>query len=147
MKVKRILAYTTALLALGALAAGCHRHHGPPMSESQVDRMLEHIDDRFDDLEPTAAQRQQYQEVRRQIETDMRNGLTQRRTLMESVRRDLAANNPDVHAIAERVKAHMQERQSAMQSAPDRFVAVYDILNAEQKAKVIEELREHLERF
>ena len=147
MKVERILAYTTALLVLGALSVGCHRHHGPPRSDRHVDRMLEHIDDRFDDLEPTAAQRQQYQEIRQQIEADMRNGLAQRQALMESVRRDLAGNNPDVHAIADRVKAHMRERQSAMLNAPDRIVAVYDILTAEQKAKVVEELREHLERF
>lgn len=138
----RIFTILSIVAVSAILFSSCRHHHRP-----DAEHALGHLDDYMEDLELNAGQQQKYQEIRSRIKEDMIAGKSHRDALMAEIDGEFQKAEPDVRALATKIKSQMESHESIFKTAPDYFVEIYEILEPNQKAKVNEDVRDHIKWF
>ncbi|THB67852.1 MAG: periplasmic heavy metal sensor [Desulfovibrio sp.] len=127
----------TALLAgpFGHCSFGDREHHG--------EFMLEMLDFKIHKLDLSEEQQAQYQQIRARIEADVEQGRRLHEELHAEIEAVLDSDNPDLHAVAESVKIRLDNIPVMATKYIDYLLEIYDILDAEQQAKVLAEIQDH----
>jgi Spy/CpxP family protein refolding chaperone len=140
-----------ALLVGGGLFSSCgpHRFCGkgfhPPFHGKEFSRcVLERIDKKVEKLGLSEAQQQQYAEIRKKVEADFVEMSEKRKELLEEVRTEINREKPDMNKVAGLFKDRLKEMPKRVETHIDHFLAFYNILDENQKARLLEKIRKRI---
>jgi len=106
--------------------------------------ILARIDSRVEDLDLTATQMEEYGEIRQGVKGKFVFAMGKRREFFRELRDEINEDNPDINALAGRIKLHLGKMEDFMSGNLDLLMEFYNILDEDQKARVIEKMREKM---
>ena len=138
MKSKRLVISIGVGMLATAVIAACglfgsrepepffHRGLGPRFQGKDFSRqVLTRLDDHVKTLNLNEAQKRKYGELRAQIEADMAAMKERRKVFLESVRKEIDRENPDLDAVASRIKERLDEVPRRIGAHLDAFLEFY----------------------
>ena len=108
--------------------------------------ILWRLDKRVEELDLSEAQKGKYEETKGKIETQLNDGMDDRKRLVEELQIEINKENPDVKVLAESVKKRIKRIAAFMEGNLDLFVEFYENLDEEQKDRIMATIREKMER-
>ena len=108
--------------------------------------ILWRLDKRVEELDLSEAQKGKYEEIKGKIETQLNEGMDDRKRLMKELQIEINKENPDVKVLAESIKKRIKRISAFMEGNLDLFVEFYENLDEEQKDRIIATIREKMER-
>ncbi len=141
----------TACGPWGGSHAGFHpRFHGkgfhPGFHKKDFSEfLLWRLDKRAEELDLSKEQKERYNEIRSSIETHLREGLEDRKRLIEEFHNEISKEDPDVRLLTESIKKKIKEISSFMDENLDLFVEFYEALDDTQKDRIIDTIRDRME--
>jgi len=155
MSKKRIVFLSVALLGAFFISVagivGCHR---PPMlcgggchGEAFPKHVLEKVDEKVDELDLTAAQKERYQEIRAQVESELSDIAKNRQAFFQEIKTEMDKDSPDLNIVADLLKTHSRRFPERLTFFVDQFMDFYGTLDVEQKQKIIDHLKSKLKKF
>lgn len=135
------LAGLVAMIALGGCDRdwGCRRH--------MPEHFLKRIDREVKELKLTPSQQTKYADIRTRLEADMRTHMDGMKQLHSEIEKGLAAERPDMNAMAAQLKKRFAEEGDPRQRLTDYFVEFYSILDEHQQKLVRDHLLQRLACF
>ncbi len=138
MKLRRTL-YVLLVLALTAVfVSGCHPRR---FADDFPQSMLEHIDEHVEDLQLTAEQDGQYQNIRTRLEADLIKQKAKHEAFRNSMKGIIAEENNGVKEITARLRTEANDLPEMASLYLDYIDEFYDILDDQQKALIMDEIR------
>ena len=108
--------------------------------------ILWRLDKRVEELDLSEAQKGKYEEIKGKIETQLKEGMDDRKRLMEELQTEINKENPDSKVLAESIKKRIKRISAFMKGNLDLFVEFYENLDEEQKDRIMATIREKMER-
>jgi len=108
--------------------------------------ILWRLDKKVKDLELSDTQKEKYEELKGKIETQLREGMADRKRIIEEFHTEVNKEDPDVKALAESIKKRIKSFSGLVEGNLDLFIDFYENLDDEQKEKIINGIREKMER-
>ena len=108
--------------------------------------ILWRLDKRVEELDLSEAQKGKYEEIKGKIETQLKEGMDDRKRLMEELQTEINKENPDLKVLAESIKKRIKRISVFMKGNLDLFVEFYENLDEEQKDRIMATIREKMER-
>lgn len=109
--------------------------------------ILARIDSRVEDLDLSETQMEEYRGIRQRVKDKFVFAMEKRRGFFRELHDEINADNPDMNALAGRIKLHLGKMQDFMAGNLDLFVEFYNILDEEQKAMLLENARKKMSRL
>ena len=106
--------------------------------------ILARIDSRVEDLDLSETQMEEYGEIRQRVKGKFVFAMEKRREFFRELRDEVNEDNPDMNALADRIKLHLGKMEDFMSGNLDLLMEFYNILDEDQKARVIEKMREKM---
>ena len=106
--------------------------------------ILARIDSRVEDLDLSETQIEEYGEIRQKVKGKFVFAMEKRREFFRELRDEINEDNPDMDALAGRIKLHLGKMEDFMSGNLDLLMEFYNILDEDQKARVIEKMREKM---
>ncbi|MEA3305725.1 MAG: hypothetical protein U9R52_02810 [Candidatus Omnitrophota bacterium] len=106
--------------------------------------ILARIDSRVEDLDLSETQREEYRGIRQRVKGKFVFAMEKRREFFKELRDEINADNPDMNALAGRIKLHLGKMEDFMSGNLDLLMEFYNILDEDQKARVIEKMRDKM---
>ena len=107
--------------------------------------ILARIDSRVEDLDLSEDQMEEYGEIRQRVKGKFVFAMEKRREFFRELRDEVNEDNPDMNALAGRIKLHLGKMEDFMSGNLDLLMEFYNILDEDQKARVIEKMRDKME--
>jgi hypothetical protein len=143
MKTRRII-YSLMVLALVAIfASGCHPRR---FSDDFPQSMLEHIDDYVEDLQLTADQEDQYQNIRARLEADLIKQKAVHKNFKTSMQATINQESNGVKEITAQLRTKVKDLPDIATLYLDYIDEFYDILDDQQKTMIMDEVRTNANR-
>lgn len=108
--------------------------------------ILWRLDKRVEELDLSEAQKGKYEEIKGKIETQLKDGMDDRKRLMEELQTEINKENPDLKVLAESIKKRIKRISAFMKGNLDLFVEFYENLDEEQKDRIMATIRKKMER-
>jgi len=99
-----------------------------------------------EELDLSVPQKGKYEEIKGKIETQLKEGMDDRKRLMEELQTEINKENPDLKVLAESIKKRIKRISAFMKGNLDLFVEFYENLDEEQKDRIMATIREKMER-
>ena len=109
--------------------------------------ILARIDSRVEDLDLSEAQIEEYGGIRQRVKGKFVFAMEKRREFFRELRDEINEDNPDMDALAGRIKLHFGKMEDFMSGNLDLFVDFYNILDEDQKAMLLENARKKMSRL
>jgi Spy/CpxP family protein refolding chaperone len=109
------------------------------------DFILWRLDKKMEDLNLTDVQKEKFEKIKGKIEAQLKAGIDDRKRVIEEFHTEINKENPDVKALAEKVKKKMEEISEFMDENLDLIVEFYETLDDTQKNKILDSIRERME--
>jgi len=109
--------------------------------------ILARIDSRVEDLNLSETQMEEYGEIRQGVKGRFALAMEKRREFFRELRDEINVDNPDMDALAGRIKLHLGKMEDFMSGNLDLFVDFYNILDEDQKAILLENARKKMSRL
>ena len=106
--------------------------------------ILARIDSRVEDLNLSETQMEEYGEIQQGVKGRFALAMEKRREFFRELRDEINVDNPDMDALAGRIKLHLGKMEDFMSDNLDLFVEFYNILDEDQKAKLLENARKKM---
>lgn len=132
MKLKKVMSAAVIGSALIFVAAAC----GDRDPNKTANHVVEHMDDKAEDLELNAAQQAKYTAFRSDVEAAVRQGISERQAYKTFMRSEFKKDDTDMAAVTARVKSHTASRQASLDKSMTSFNEFYATLDAEQQKEV-----------
>ena len=107
--------------------------------------ILARIDSRVEDLDLSEDQMAEYRGVRQKAKDKFVFAMEKRKEFFRELRDEVNEDNPDMNALAGRIKLHLGKMEDFMSNNLDLLMEFYNILDEDQKARVIEKMRDKME--
>ncbi len=107
--------------------------------------ILARIDSRVEDLDLSETQMEEYRGIRQKVKDKIVFAMEKRREFFRELRDEVNEDNPDINALAGRIKLHLGKMEDFMSNNLDLLMEFYNILDEDQKARVIEKMRDKME--
>ena len=143
MSKKYLMIGGVAIITSLASCGGFMHHH---CSANRVNHIMEHIDDKVEDLDLTAEQQVKYNGIREKMVVELQKSHQKRMTLMKKANSELKKEAPDVNMLIADARTMAKDMPADINAKIDLFSEFYAILNDRQKKELQEEVREKLER-
>jgi len=108
--------------------------------------ILWRLDKRVEELDLSETQKGKYEEIKGKIETQLNEGMDDRKRLMEELQVEINKENPDLKILTESIKKRIKRISAFMEGNLDLFVDFYKNLDEEQKDRIMATIREKMER-
>ena len=108
------------------------------------DFILWRLEKKMEDLNLTDLQKEKFEEIKGKIETQLKAGMDDRKRMIEEFHTEINKEDPDVKALAEKVKKKMEEISGFMDENLDLIVEFYETLDDTQKNKILDSIRERM---
>lgn len=141
--ISAIVILAALLTVKSAIAFGPRGFHGGGGHEF----ILEHIDDRVEDLDLNDEQMSQYQVLRAKVKANLETARAKRMELFEKVAVEMKKPNPDMEAVSTVVKQGFADLPDMMSANLDLFVEFYNILDEEQQEEILKKFRKKIDRM
>ena len=106
--------------------------------------ILARVDSRVEDLDLSETQIEEYGEIRQKVKGKFVFAMEKRREFFRELRDEINEDNPNMDALAGRIKLHLGKMEDFMSGNLDLLMEFYNILDEDQKARVIEKMREKM---
>jgi len=106
--------------------------------------ILARIDSRVEDLGLSETQMEEYRGIRQRVKDKFVFAMEKRREFFRELRDEVNEDNPDMNALAGRIKLHLGKTEDFMSGNLDLFVDFYNILDEDQKAMLLENARKKM---
>ena len=106
--------------------------------------ILARIDSRVEDLDLSETQIEEYGGIRQKVKDKFVFAMEKRREFFRELHDEVNEDNPDMNALAGRIKLHLGKMEDFMSGNLDLLMEFYNILDEDQKARVIEKMREKM---
>ena len=145
MKTSKGLFMVIATLLVIGLLSGCgpHRFHEGGFAE----HALSHMDDWAQGLNLNGVQEAKYQEIRSKMETSLTEQAEKRRLVFSRLRTEINSQNPDANRIAGVLKDRIDELSALLEQNLDLIVEFYNVLDADQQARIMETIQKRFNRM
>ena len=155
-----LIVSVTAVAALGAIVTcgpngawgtgfhpGFHRtgFHPGPHGEDVADFILWKMDRHVKELGLNETQNQEYEKTKGEIKTCVAEAMERHREFHHVLSDEMSKENPDLNALANLVKDHLNQIPDVLSKHIDLFVEFYNTLDRDQKAQVIEMFRSRMD--
>lgn len=120
---------------------GVHSGFG---GEDFLEFTLWRMDRRAKALGLSDVQKKKYDEIRARIESQFREGIDDRKNMIEKFHTEMNKDNPDIAALADSVKKKVKVISEFMEENVDLFVGFYNTLDDNQKRQVIDAIRDRM---
>jgi hypothetical protein len=117
---------------------GCHPG---PHGEDIADFVLWKMDRHVKELNLNDIQKKGYERSKEEIRAGIADAIERKKGFHRIVHEEMDKENPDVNALAGLMKERAQNIPDMVSKPIDLFVDFYNLLDANQKAKVIEMFR------
>jgi Spy/CpxP family protein refolding chaperone len=112
-------------------------HHGEDMADFIIWKMDRHVKE----LNLNQAQSQEYEKLKGEVKAGIAEAMERRREFRGMMRSEMEKENPDLNALANRVKERVNNIPDMVSKHIDLFLRFYNMLDEGQKAQVIEMIR------
>lgn len=119
-------------------------HHGLH-DRDLADFFLWRMDRRVKELGLSAAQQEKYHDIRSIIETHITQGMEDRKRTLETLRREILDENPDIRLITGTLKERLEEMTGSIEETLDLVAEFYESLDDAQRDKILAEVRERMD--
>lgn len=138
---------TVASLATGSYAiSGFKNQFGFSGKGMIKERVLSKMDYTVQELKLTPAQQNEYAAIRDRMSTDMDNMREKHVATRDAMRAQVDSGNPDIKAMAEKMKKEVALMSGFATAQIDHLVEVYDILDASQQKEFAAMLKEKMDK-
>ncbi len=144
MNPKRIFILTAIIAAVLAFASGCHRH--PWSDDSLSERVIDHLDDHADDLDLSAEQTTQYDDVKVRLTADLNNTQQDHKTFKLKLKEMLDSEDADIKEMTAEIRLKLNEIPGSLSVYFDYADELWAILDDTQKESVMTEMRDKSDR-
>ncbi len=110
------------------------------------ERILSRIDYTVQELQLSPAQHTKYSAIRETMSTRMDAMGDRHDAVRDAIQTEMAKADPDIKGMADTVKQEITAMSGAVTTQIDSMVAVYDILDADQKKVFAAKLKDHMDR-
>ena len=107
--------------------------------------ILWRLDKKVVELDLTDAQKEKYEVIKGNIQTQLEEGMADRKRMIEEFHAEINKEDPDVKALAETIKRKIEGISGFMEENLDLFVEFYEALDDAQKDRVIDAIRDRME--
>ncbi len=107
-----------------------------------LDFALWRMDRRAKALGLSEVQKEKYDEIRASIENHLREGMDDRKNMIDKFHTEMNKENPDIAALADSAKKKIKASSEFMEENVDLFVGFYNTLDDNQKRQVIDAVRD-----
>ena len=145
MKKYKSLFMVIAMALVIGLLSGCgpHRFH----EGGFADHALSHMDDCVQTLNLNSAQEAKYQEIRLKMKTSLTEQAEKRKLVFSKLRTEINSEYPDADRIANVLEERIDELSALLEQNLDLIVEFYNILDADQQARVMETIQKRFNRI
>lgn len=109
------------------------------------DHVLSRMDSRVETLNLNDSQKVKYGEIRAKVEKRLIDGMEDRKTLRQKIRKELSKETPDMRLMSGMLKKRINSISGFLEENLDLLVEFYDMLDEKQKATVLEHLRDKMD--
>jgi len=109
-----------------------------------IEFALWRMDRRAKTLGLSDVQKAKYDEIRARIETCLREGMDDRKNMIEKFHTELNKENPDITVLADSAKKKIKAISEFMEENVDLFVGFYNTLDDNQKREIIDAVRDRM---
>ena len=124
--------------APGFHGMGCHPG---PHGEDIADFIMWKMDRHVKDLNLNEAQKKEYEKIKEETRAGIADAIEKRKEFRGIVQAEMNKENPDMNALAGLIKERAQNIPNMVSKPIDLFVGFYNLLDADQQARVIEMFR------
>lgn len=134
------------LLTAGYAASGIHGRMGKHGKDFVKEHVLSKMDYTMQELGLTPAQQTKYSAIRTKMSASIDTLIQKHEAARESLKADWDRPDPDVKALAGKIKKEIQTMPMGLSTQIDYVVEVYDILDAKQQKQLVSMLKDHFKR-
>ena len=109
------------------------------------DFILWRLDKKLADLNLTDVQKEKFEEIKGKIETQLKAGMDDRKRMIEEFHAEINKEDPNVKALAGKIKKKIEEISGFMEENLDLFVEFYETLDDTQKDRLIDAIKDRIE--
>jgi hypothetical protein len=109
--------------------------------------ILTRVDSRVEDLDLSETQMEEYKGIRHRAKDTFVAAMEKRKEFFRELRDEVNEDNPDMNALAGRIKLHLGKIEDFMSGNLDLFLDFYNILDEDQKGMLLENARKKMSCF
>jgi Spy/CpxP family protein refolding chaperone len=145
-KTPPVLAVTAGFVLLTGFIGGCGGHHHGRDPAEVAAFVTDRLDDALDDLDATAAQRQQLHAIKDRLLAGGQELRAGHRAARDEVLAQWRSETPDRARLHALVDQRIEALRDFAHEAVDAGVDAHAALSPEQRAKVTHKIERHMER-
>jgi Spy/CpxP family protein refolding chaperone len=109
--------------------------------------ILSRMDSRVKELDLSETQMEEYEEIRLKVKAGLTKAMENRREFFRELKREINKDNPDMNALSDYIRQHLNKMPDFMSYNLDLFMEFYNVLDENQRTRLLEKFRNRMDRF
>ena len=103
--------------------------------------IMSRMDSRVEELDLSETQMEEYEEIRLKVKAGLIEAMENRREFFRELKNEINKDNPDMNALSDHIRQHLNKMPDFMSYNLDLFMEFYNVLDENQSAMLLEKFR------